>query len=460
MRGRPTFSLQKRRHRVRGSRGLTRDIRHCTLLVHCVSLLNRKYFAARRGDASTMASKPVKNTPRYYLISTAGHPNYGDELIVLAWLSYLSERAHGAEVWLDYPNPGRASVLFANAHPNLHVTNTLWELVWSIDTSLSFRDAAQVARDKATHLGTPKQDLGLALIGSMDSVHFLGGGYVNSIWPVNALVPIAATALRSKNPGIRLFGTGLGLTPETPEISAELSAIFPTWEFVEVRDRESAAITGTTYGLDDAFLALRHGSARNKPAAFRIDPAPGPQALLLIQGDFASEAERLQALDIAFETLDERFPGDKPALGVLEAIPPDDAWLLEQVRTRWQGEVRFFPFAHLWMHGLPFRGAEILVSTRFHFHLLAAASGISGLAIGVRPEYYDVKHHSLIERGTGWSYAEMTAPASHFSATVSHDFPAHAREFSLQKTALADRLYPATKASRPSLLLQRNRSSK
>lgn len=343
---------------------------------------------------------------------------------MLAWLTYLRDRAPRAEVWLDCPNPGRASVLFATAHPSLHITNTLWELVWSIDTSLSFRDAAQVARDKVTHLGTPKQDLGLTLIGSMDSVHFLGGGYINGMWSVNALVPVAATALRNKNPDIRLFGTGLGLTPQTPEISAELGAIFPTWEFVEVRDRESAAITGTTYGLDDAFLALRGGPAQDSPAAFRVDPDPGTQALLLIQGDFASETERLQALDIAFEALNDRFPGDKPSLGVLEAIPPDDAWLLEQIRTRWLGEVRFFPFAHLWMRGLPFQGAEILVSTRFHFHLLAAAYGIPGLAVGVRPEYYDVKHRSLIERGTGWSYTEMTASGDHFPATVSRDFPA------------------------------------
>ena len=41
----------------------------------------------------------------HYLVSTAGHPNYGDELITRAWLDYLGQKRADDIVWLDCPRP-------------------------------------------------------------------------------------------------------------------------------------------------------------------------------------------------------------------------------------------------------------------------------------------------------------------------------------------------------------------
>ena len=66
------------------------------------------------------------NPPVIYLIGTAGHPNYGDELITASWLRELARTFPDAEVWLDSPRPGQASVLFDGIHPGLRCVDTLF----------------------------------------------------------------------------------------------------------------------------------------------------------------------------------------------------------------------------------------------------------------------------------------------------------------------------------------------
>lgn len=63
-----------------------------------------------------------------YLVAPAGHPNFGDEYIVSAWLRELYRRRPHAQVILDCHTPGIASILHANVHPHLTVTDTLWHL--------------------------------------------------------------------------------------------------------------------------------------------------------------------------------------------------------------------------------------------------------------------------------------------------------------------------------------------
>lgn len=37
--------------------------------------------------------------------------------------------------------------------------------------------------------------------------------------------------------------------------------------------------------------------------------------------------------------------------------------------------------------------------------MVAAAAGAKGVAIGILDDYYDVKHRSLLDLGSGWTYA-------------------------------------------------------
>ena len=65
-------------------------------------------------------------------------------------------------------------------------------------------------------------------------------------------------------------------------------------------------------------------------------------------------------------------------------------------------EERFVPFVHVWTHGLPLSARQTWVTSRFHLHLLAAAAGARGIAVGMKKGYYDVKHQSVTALGSGW----------------------------------------------------------
>jgi hypothetical protein len=47
---------------------------------------------------------------------------------------------------------------------------------------------------------------------------------------------------------------------------------------------------------------------------------------------------------------------------------------------------RFYPFAEVWDKGLPLSGKQTWISTRFHFHMVAAAAGAGGVAIPISPD--------------------------------------------------------------------------
>lgn len=53
--------------------------------------------------------------------------------------------------------------------------------------------------------------------------------------------------------------------------------------------------------------------------------------------------------------------------------------------------------------GLTPRAGQRWLSTRFHPHLIAAAAGAWGVAVPIRTGYYDTKHRSLVDLGSGWT---------------------------------------------------------
>ena len=59
-----------------------------------------------------------------------------------------------------------------------------------------------------------------------------------------------------------------------------------------------------------------------------------------------------------------------------------------------------------------------------------------------RPGYYDVKHQSLIELGTGWNVVTIAdAIEDDIEPTAAPDFPEIARRLAMEKSTLADSIY-------------------
>lgn len=391
---------------------------------------------ARRG-ARVAAHAPEPAQSSFYLVSAAGIPNYGDDFIARAWIRHLAAAHPDVPVWLDCPEPGRAAMLLQNDHPRLRTTNTLWQLN-QLTRSLPATEVPETVRHWLDHGGTPRLDPGLLALREMRSVHVLGGGYLNNVWRENSVIPmVLAEAKRSF--GLRVLATGQGLTPQHPEDVTTVVRAWAEFDHVEVRDDASGALLDMPVGLDDAFLDLDSAHRREAPGDV------SPDIMVLVQGDFRSGAEDETVRRILAFIGDRREEGLQ-SVGFVEAMPPEDGrfyWRLREALP----DARFYPFLSLWAEGVPARPGQAWLTTRFHFHLLAAAAGARGTVM--LPEssgYYDVKHDSVTALGSGWTLDDPTSP-SVAPPTVAADFPERARGYAERKRAAANALYPADRGA-------------
>ncbi|UMG93202.1 polysaccharide pyruvyl transferase family protein [Nocardioides sp. TF02-7] len=102
---------------------------------------------------SEQAQQPERRE-QFHLVSSAGHPNFGDEFITASWLRFLANQRPDAEVVLHSPDPGLATYLLDGLHPKIRHTNLLWRVAW--DTMEMDPDTGDAYVDRVvTDLGTP-----------------------------------------------------------------------------------------------------------------------------------------------------------------------------------------------------------------------------------------------------------------------------------------------------------------
>ncbi len=380
---------------------------------------------------SVTAAATDRSADPIYLVATAGHPNYGDEFITASWLKFLARTRPDAEVWLDCPRPGMASHLFGGLHPRLRTTDTLFRLVGET-RDLPEEEAKPHLARVVRHLGTPLYDLGLLDLHRAGTVHFLGGGHITSLWPHHQRLFGVALALRELT-GARLLATGLGLVPVAlPETLREEVAAF---DHFSVRDAESAEASGAALGPDDAYLGIEEiPGFRDQRRSRATD-----EVWVALQSDLVDPAHLDSAITAVRAALTSPELAGRP-VRYLEAIPGVDRIAFDRLSDLIPEE-GFVPFTRLWREPFPAVDKQVWLTTRFHFHLLAAACGASGTALVTRDDYYGVKHRSLIEAGTGWASSapgstELPAPTSNpgYRATV--------LKLIRQKRDEAESLYP------------------
>jgi len=379
-----------------------------------------------------MATGPVTHgaaeRESIYLIGTSGFPNFGDEFIAAAWLRFLARTRPEADVWLDCPHPGTASHLFEGLHPRLRTTDTLWRLV---------RESAHLPADEAerhisrvvSELGSPHFDLGLVGARRAHLLHLIGGGHLNAMWPPRLRLRHAPLRVGGAG-GAPVVAPGLGLSPlpAPPRLRAAVAAL----SFASVRDRLSAEASGAVLSCDDAFLAVEEGRG------FHEAPGRGDEDVwICLQTDLATP----EAFEAAVTGVRSALTGPLAGRPVryLEAIPGGDRAAFDRLGDLIPAE-HFVPFAHLWKAGFPARPGQTWLTSRFHFHLLAAACGAEGAALEVDCDYYRVKHGSLIEAGTGWSTTRVGDPV--VSPTGRGAFRRRAAELSQAKQEEAQAIYP------------------
>lgn len=252
----------------------------------------------------------------YYLIATAGFPNFGDELILRGWLRHLAETAPHATVWVDTHSPGSAQMLVGDAHPKVRFTDTLWRLCWEAPSEDPWEVAAWVQHALGNPGLAPRWHQGIMALRQVDVVHVVGGGYVNRIWPhhVGLLAGAAAAARLS---GARAAMTGHGLTPEPAGSGPLLRALIERFTVAEVRDAHSAELLDIATGIDDAFLCVgREHVVRPRDV---WPSGPLPEVMLCLQSDLSEAGNQSVAGAVLAMLRDWQVSGEDVC--VVEGIP-------------------------------------------------------------------------------------------------------------------------------------------
>lgn len=374
-------------------------------------------------------------TENIYLVASGGNPNYGDELIVSSWLRFLARVRPESRVWLDCPHPGTASALFAGIHPNFLATNTLWRSCFEAPDQ-SAHGVWDHVEHLVTHGGTLMYDVALMELGQAQSVHLLGGGYINGVWPDHVGL-VSGMGAAAKLNGCRLLGSGLGLMPP-PDNGEQLKDMLSSFDKVSVRDSASAAAFGIELGLDDVFLGLPFELKRSHTP---IVAERAKDVMLCIQSDMTGD-ETFTRLREKLHVVVESALDKGLSVGYVEAIPGSDRRMFNALEGLIPEE-NFVPFVHVWRDGLPVRPGQSWYTSRFHLHMVAAAAGASGVAIGIFDDYYDVKHQSLLDLGTGWTYVSANDDPALPEPSADPAFPSKAPQLAARKRAEAFSLYPA-----------------
>ena len=344
---------------------------------------------------------------RVYLISSAGNPHFGDEVITASWLRFYARHLPEAEVWLDTPRPGQTAVLHGDSHPRLRCVDTLFHACWtapSVDVASSIKHGAAVVDSPGL---VAREASGVTAALGADLIHVLGGGYINSVWPRHAALLGAAERIAQRT-GARAAITGAGLTPQTDDGAGPLREVLATFDLVDVRDTPSAemltGVDGVSQTGDDAFLDLN---------GQRIDPTVRAETIVEVQADLI-EQPLPDLADYVVRQL-RSWGSDTSEVILLESLPPDDSAVLELLRPHIP-HVSVLPFELLWRNGFPMGGGERWITTRLHSHLMAAASGAWGVALGAG-EAITAQHRELVEMGSEWSLV----------SDLSGEVPAHSR---------------------------------
>jgi hypothetical protein len=369
----------------------------------------------------------MMNAGPIYLIAPAGHPNFGDEFIAAGWLRHLARAEPATEVYLDCPQPGTAQLLFSGLHPKLRVTNTLWRAVAG-SNHLEPEEMGPRVAQLVRGLGSPQYDLGLLKLREARSFHLVGGGHINSMWPQHFGLVRGLQAVHELT-GASLFATGLGLMPADPPMPVNTEDLFHGFVHASARDSESARTFGLTAGLDDAFLGAPDEIGRNSRAANSL--------CVCIQSDTADGGHLAKAVAYARGRIKAALDSGRD-VHYFEAIPGPDRAAYEMLADLIP-ERNFVPFVETWKHGLPVAPGQEWLTTRFHFHLLAAAAGARGTSLEAKSGYYDIKHKSLRDAGSGWSHVvdgQESVPGA--ANTLALNLAALAG----RKASEAEKLYP------------------
>lgn len=374
--------------------------------------------------------------PIVYLIGTAGHPHYGDEVITAGWLRYYADVLPGAEVWLDTPRPGQTAVLHGDAHPRLRCVDTLYHACWNAPSE-GADDCRSFGAEVIDNPGRlAREASGFTAASRASVVHVMGGSYLSGLWPRHLTLLSAARRIGERG-GARLAVTGADLVPPAPDAPGVLADLLSGFDVVDVRTPASAEVLAPAVDAsitgDDALLDLQRQ---------RIDARTRATTVVEIQHDL---------LEVPLERLAEQVLRllrgwgvvDDPVL-LLESLPPGDSDVLPLLADH-VPQLETKPFELLWRDGFPVAPGQRWITTRFHSHLMAAATGAWGVALAGSP-VLAAQHESLLALGTGWTLSREPSEDVPLGHPMSQPYDGRFGDLTAAKRAVAETVVDGVRA--------------
>ncbi|CAI1542204.1 polysaccharide pyruvyl transferase family protein [Serratia ficaria] len=336
---------------------------------------------------------PLSSNKTFYLISAAGMPNFGDDMLARYWINELQLRFPGCTIYLDAVDAVVAGKLF----PSVKCVDYLWRLAQALG------DEGSVQQKFADPHTLPlRERLMTETLSAAESIHLLGGGYINELWGANArLIELAAYFARQHQ--LACYATGLGLQPLSSENAAKIAPFMRQFDHFDVRDPASyeillpLEIPGLRLTGDDYF------AFPSRPLG-RIIEREQPTLHLCIHTELSEDGALIGSLLSLLRQVISILEYPAAAIKFYEFRPGSDGTFFHQMQECFP-KAEFVSFEHLWRDGLQFASHDFCLSTRFHFQVIAASLDVAGLAISWS-DYYDNKFSSL-QRMSDWP---MTSP--------------------------------------------------
>ena len=332
------------------------------------------------------------------LVGCFGYPNFGDEMLLKAWLDSIFAERQNASVVVECHVPGNAEAILGNYDHHVIYQDVLWRIAWAQDGTC--QELIKRGIDAIENYSEYSSSLRFMLrrIFNAKAIHFIGGGYFRSGWDKHFAVIGEALAIKRKSKCV-LTMSGQGFFPYNEEYISIFKAALNNFEHISVRDRRSFELIHEVANvekectIDDTFLFDK------SPLSATEDNTSG-RLIVCMQNDIKNNLIHNYLYDkvVRYSNLYE-LP-----IYVLEFCPRHDFEVVDLLRII--RPIYKVSFEQLFNREFCISRNDICIGTRYHFHLLAARAGARGI-FGSADEYYGIKHDSILDLGSEWQNVDL-----------------------------------------------------
>lgn len=328
------------------------------------------------------------------LVGGAGAPNYGDELIVKAWIEYFNENHPDCNVTF-FENIKSNEVSVHGESSNIFFSEDLIQVAKSnVNPKLTFWDQVKRGYNFIDNKGFDKyKEFDLSNLIEADIIILHGGGYLNDHDPKKGFFIGLVSSINEKY-GTRIYASGIGFGPVTDPKNNEkeiLGHIFSNYIKFELRDVDnfrklSNLFKGCNfiYGTDDSYLLSIRSLVDYDDSEKRLYLSFLKYNLEKIKDDFWED------LTLFSKKFDKVY--------FLESYPWQDKEVLKFLEGKFD-KIELITVEDLLNRKIKVSNADYACCSRFHVHYLFARSNVRGVYFQ-DTEYYDIKHQSIIDRGS------------------------------------------------------------